>query len=332
MTVKRTVVLAIAAFAITTITAPSASAATCTSTTMPLPADLPYGHVTAADSGGGYAGDGYLVEGFGTRGRVMRWSNGQLTDLGTLPNDSNPHVAGVNRQGTVVGWSPVLRAFHSRNGKLEALPIPAGARGARAEDINDNGDIVGTVVNDLPSSGRSVYTPVLWPADGSGPVKLTGLPTAGHAEAKAIDQDGTVLIEYYPTLQATSATALYLWKAGTARKLTIPAGTTSVRGNDVSNGRVVGETYLPSSGPQSKGALWDKDGTLSSPADSYYLKSINSSGVSVGWTRSTPGSRAVWNLSTLTTTLPDATSLDVSADNGTFGGSVVGAPTVWRCG
>ncbi|WP_433271598.1 hypothetical protein ACQPZF_12860 [Actinosynnema sp. CS-041913] len=340
MTVKPMALVAIAAFAITVISAPTASAATCTTSYLPLPADLPGGSVTAADSGGGYAGYGYLAKGWSYTAHALRWSNGQVTDLGMLAGSgSDVVVTGVNRQGTVVGWAAGPRGFRSRNGKLEALPLPAGATGAQVEGINDRGDIVGSVSSTPPDTAPwAVHAPVLWPGDGSAPVRLTGLPTTGQAKAKAVDQDGTVLVEHYPSRDdAFGATALYLWKAGTARKLANPSGTATVEGHALSNGRVVGETY-PASGYDGKGVLWDRNGAPSRPSTSASLDSINRSGQSVGWSRGGSGSYAVWQLDTLTATLTDHPSVEVSADNGVVGGrSVVGSashssPTLWRCG
>ncbi|CCH29671.1 hypothetical protein ABZ816_15005 [Actinosynnema sp. NPDC047251] len=353
MTLQRTAAAALAAVLIAAFTTPSTSAApsgsasgsgsaaTCTASYLPLPAGLPGGSVTAADSVGGYAGYGYVVKsGWSYSARALRWSNGQVTDLGQLAGaGSDVVVTGVNRHGTVVGWAAGPKAFRSNNGRLEALPLPAGATGARAEGINDSGDVVGSAQSVPPDTApHPVYTPVLWPANGSAPVKLTGLPSAGQAKATAIDQDGTVLVEHYPTREKSyGATALYLWKSGTARKLVNPPDTTTVRGNGLANGRVVGETY-PASGYDGKGVLWDQNGTPSRPATSADLSSINRSGQAVGWSESTAGSYAVWQLNTVTARLTAKPSVEVSADNGTIGGrSVVGSasypsPTLWRCG
>ncbi|MEU4449089.1 hypothetical protein AB0K14_09410 [Actinosynnema sp. NPDC050801] len=338
MSTRRTAVVAIAALtgALIAVTAAAAAAATCTPSYLPLPADLPNGAVTAADSAGGYAGYGWVVvRGLSITMRAMRWSDGQVTDLGRFAG-TNPSVADVNRHGTVVG-SAAGRALRSRDGRLEALPTPAGHTGARAVGVNDNGDIVGNASSTPPDTAPySISTPVLWPASGAAPVVLTGLPTTGHAEAKAIDQDGTVLVEHLPRRDSGAATALYLWKAGAARKLANPSGTTTVRGWDLSDGRVAGETY-PASGYDGRGALWDRNGVPSRPAGSAYLHSINRSGQSVGWSLST-GTWGAWQLDTQVAALDDDPSVDVSADNGTVAGRSIPAsgarqlPTVWRCG
>ncbi|ROP37056.1 hypothetical protein [Saccharothrix texasensis] len=151
-----------------------------------------------------------------------------------------------------------------------------------------------------------------------------------------IDQDGTVLVEHLPTRDSGSATALYLWKAGTARKLANPSGTVTVRGWDLSNGRVAGETY-PASGYDGKGAPWNQDGVPSPPAGSAYAHSVNRAGQSVGWSEGT-GTWGVWQFDARTAALTDQPSVDVSADNGAVAGRSVPAPsarqlpTVWHCG
>ncbi|MEV8440551.1 hypothetical protein AB0425_24480 [Actinosynnema sp. NPDC051121] len=338
MSIRRTAVAVIGALtgALVAVTAPTASAATCTPTYLPLPADLPNGAVTAADSAGGYAGYGWVVtRGWSTSMRAMRWSGGQVTDLGRFEG-TNPSVADVNRQGTVVG-SAAGRAIRSRDGRLEALPTPAGHTGARAVGINDNGDIVGNAYSTPPDTAPySISTPVLWPASGAAPVALTGLPTTGHAEAKAIDQDGTVLVEHLPNRDSVLAASLYLWKAGTARRLANPPDTTTVRGWDLSDGRVAGETY-PASGYDGRGVLWDRDGVPSRPAGSAYLHSVNRSGQSVGWSLATR-TWGVWQLGAQTAALGADPSVDVSADDGAVAGRSIPAagakqlPTVWRCG
>lgn len=341
MSVKRTAVLVIAALAAAVATAPAASAATCTTSYLPLPADLPGGDVTAADSAGGYAGYGYVVgSGLSYRSRVLRWVDGRLTDLGQVPGvGGGGVVTGVNRHGTVVGWAAGPKAFRSRAGGLEVLPLPAGSTGAEATGVNDNGDIVGNVsVVASDTAPYRAYSAALWPADGSAPVKLAGLPTTGHTKATAIDQDGTVLVEHYPTRDNSYAPkALYLWKAGKARKLANPSDTTTVYGQALSNGRVVGQTY-PASGTNGKGVLWDQDGTPSRPASSSDLSSINRSGQAVGWSEGTTGSYAVWQLNTLVAKPTSQPAVEVSADDGSLGGhstvasSTYGKPTIWRCG
>ncbi len=339
-------VMAAALLAATVLATPTASAAPCvwTPTTLTLPSGVPGGVVRAADSAGGFAGTGYVPNpwGGGRTNRVLRWSGDTLTDLGRLEGYGNPTVTGVDQAGTVVGYAGFTesQAFRSRDGKLEALPNPPGAKGSQATGINDNGDIVGHGISEYREGNTvwPVYTPVLWPAAAPGTVvKLTGLPGTGHAKANGIDQDGTVLVEYYPKLTEPYATALYLWKAGTARKLRLPTGTAYVTGNAISNGRVAGDTR-PSRYAQSSGALWERDGTVVRPAQSWWLTSVNRSGQSVGTTTDRPAAEAVWRLGTLDARFTGQVGVYVSADDGSVAGLSAPAPaqhhqpTVWRCG
>ncbi|PGH52205.1 hypothetical protein [Streptomyces sp. Ru87] len=339
-----TALTALAVGAASVLMSPAASAATgaatCTPTTLPLPAGTDSGNVDAADSQGGYAGEassGSSAD--GTReNRVVRWKDGRAIDYGRLLEPSaSITVNGVNRDGTVVGYSVgaenIGRAFRSRDGKLERLPLPAGARSSFATGINDTGDIVGwtrTAEEDSP------HTAVLWPADAPGTaVKLSGgLPTAGHTEAAGIDQDGTVLVNHYPEGAPVSSTAVYLWRSGSARKLAVPPGTAKAHGGAISNGRVAGMAGGTS------GAVWDKDGSMMVVPNSGSLHSINSTGQSVGYEPWNWGAvlYGVWRMDTQIATLGNRVGVYVSADNGSVAGYIQNtttgklSPTTWRCG
>ncbi|MFI9008451.1 hypothetical protein ACIGNX_14595 [Actinosynnema sp. NPDC053489] len=319
------------------------AAAACASSTLPLPTGVAGGAVTAADGAGGWAGAGYVPVPFGGRAtHALRWSGGAVTDLGTLAGQGDDAVVtGVNRAGTVVGYAPGVadRAFRSNAGKLEALPVPAGTDSSRATGVNDSGDVVGDVGVDL-QQGVTVYTvhtAVLWPAAAPGTVvALPGLPTTGQTKAVGVDQDGTVLVEHYPSrTDAFAATGLLLWRAGTARRLALPSGSATVQGTSVANGRVTGTTHA-SATADGRGVLWEHDGTPLRPAGSGALHSVNRAGRSVGWTTDTALTWAVWQLGTLVTTVPGTLGLAVAADSGEVAGwsRVSGQqnkPTVWRC-
>ncbi len=80
--------------------------------------------------------------------RAVRWDNG-WTDLGTLGGQRAVAVA-INSTGTIIGSSTVdldgfsWFAFRWRDGQLAALES-AGAESSWAADINDHGQIVGSV-------------------------------------------------------------------------------------------------------------------------------------------------------------------------------------------
>jgi uncharacterized membrane protein len=318
---------------------------------LPVPATITGGgNIIAADSQGGYVGEGYIPFFTGSRSvHVLRWQGGQVTDYGTMPGGTDRATpAAVNRDGVVVGHAQERtlpfneRAFRSRGTVLERLPEPPGVDASWATGINDNGDIVGHVGKTF-QQGIMIYTlhtAVVWPANAPGTVvALTGgLPTTGQTKATGIDQDGTVLVEHYPSrTNEFEAGSLYLWRAGTARKLTLPSGSAIVEGNTISNGRVGGQTQA-SSTADGRGVLWDQSGTPLRPAASNAIHSVNRTGQSIGFADTPTLAYGVWQLDKQVTTLTSTLSVNVSADDGSIAGwsraSQPGAknlPTIWRC-
>jgi len=330
----------VVALALTAIVSPTASAATCawTPTQLPLPAGLTQGTVRAADSQSGYAGE---AQNPGGTIHAVRWVGGQVVDYGTVPGYSGASVSGVNKFGLIVGHTSATtgnrqRAFRSVGTALQPLPEPAGAQHSWANGVDDAGDIVGEVGSDVTVGGSTylVRTAVLWPASAPGTVvKLTaGLPAGGQTLGKAVDQDGTVLVQYYPSVtNSLDATALYLWKAGTARQLPTPVGTTRVDGRAISNGWVTGAT-------SSGGTVWEPNGTLVKPTVSDLIVSVNKTGQTVGWkyAHEVTITYSVWQGSAKVGTITGSRTLNVSADNGTvagysFNSTTFTQPTYWSC-
>ncbi|WNV88575.1 hypothetical protein [Umezawaea sp. Da 62-37] len=339
------------ALVLAAISSPTASAATCTwtPTVLPLPATMTMGGVVAADSQGGYAGRAerpYTAPGGGAA-HVMRWSGGTTTDYGTVPGFGlHPSVTGVNRNGLVVGSTDAAsgdrtRAFRSVGTALQPLPEPAGVTDSWATGVNDNGDIVGNVGTTAVSGGSTYFVraPVLWPANAPGTVvKVTaGLPTTGQAIAKGIDQDGTVLVEHFrTTTSSVDPDALYLWRAGTARALPVPANTSSVTGRAIANGRVAGGS---SPFGDLRATVWEQDGTVVKPVDADLTTSINRTGQTVGWKvgHSLSIMYSVWQGTAKVGTFSGTWGLTVSADNGTVAGwyrvvaNTLSQPAYFRC-
>ncbi|MFG3285848.1 hypothetical protein [Streptomyces sp. NPDC048111] len=275
---------------------------------------------------------------------AVRWAGGKVTDLGDLPGLTDSlTVAGVNRDGTVVGYTDDaqnhIHPFRSRGNTLEQLPVPtfSGRMNAFPTAIDDAGDIVGWASSE---QGGGPMAAVMWPASAPGTVvKVTGgLPTAGQTEAVGIDQDGTVLVNSYPADNPVDANAVYLWRAKSARRLTVPAGESRVKGYAVANGRVAGLAGA-------HGVLWDRDGTVVQPDKSGLMFTVNRTGQAVGYQPAPFGAQVlgVWQLGTKTATLTATlTGMDktvnVSADDGTLAGSTWSStthrttPTTWRCG
>ncbi|PRY38054.1 hypothetical protein [Umezawaea tangerina] len=334
------------ALVLAAISSPTASAATCTwtPTILPLPAGMTTGTVYAADSGGGYAG---VASGDGATSHAVRWSGGTATDYGTVPG-YGPYVSvkGVNRNGVVVGSTSAAtgnrqRAFRSVGTALQALPEPAGANHSWATAVNDNGDVVGNIGADVTIGGSSylVNTAVLWPANAPGTVvELTaGLPTTGQTIARGVDQDGTVLVEHFPTTTSfLDADVLHLWRAGSARALPAPSGASSVAGNAISNGRVAGGSTVLG---DLSATVWEPNGTIVKPAAADYTTSVNRTGQTVGW-KAGPSlnmTYSVWQGTTKVGTYSGRWGLTASADNGTVAGwnrtaaNSPNQPAYYRC-
>jgi probable HAF family extracellular repeat protein len=89
---------------------------------------------------------------------AFSWSDGEMTELGTLPG-SNPFSRGyaINNRGVVVGESDNdrPRAFRWEGGELTDLG-DLGGGSAVAHDVNDPGQIVGA------SSDGTVTRPFVW--------------------------------------------------------------------------------------------------------------------------------------------------------------------------
>lgn len=147
----------------------------------------------------------------------LLYSGGEVTEV-PIPGD-DPQLADVNSAGTGVGFSMVDGRFVPyvwRDGELSELP---GGEG-QAHGVNEHGDIVGFLRVD------TVYSdPVIWPADGSGPVAL---PMPEHAEngvATAVDDDGTVVGHYSDLADHSGSRKPYMWDAdGEGADLPLPEG------------------------------------------------------------------------------------------------------------
>jgi probable HAF family extracellular repeat protein len=103
---------------------------------------------------------GQVVGELSTNGRfhAYLYSNGVLTDLGTLPAHDGSVAQGINDAGVVVGYSLLSNsnnpfgAFIYSNGVMRLL-----AENAYAFDVNNRGEIVGQTSNDgafIYSNGR----------------------------------------------------------------------------------------------------------------------------------------------------------------------------------
>lgn len=313
------------------------AACTWTPELLPLPAGVLAGHVDATDHGGGYAGSISYGAGSVQGAHAVLWKNGKMTDYGNLSSpeyQNSVSVYDVNKAGTVVGAAHkesdgTPSAVHSRNGRIERLAELPNTIASMANGINDSGDIVGGVETE------SRWFAVRWPADRPGVVEvLTGLPDT-PADASGIDEDGTVLV----SVEKEGWDVPYLWKAGQARALPLPAGGYDVINRGISNGRVIGQVTTDDA---FSGYVWDRDGQPRAVPRGEDVLGINRDGRIVGRTDDESWREfGVWRVTTLESTLsytatrgidPRVSSDDgtIAGDSWTFNGGRY-EPTVWRC-
>ena len=89
---------------------------------------------------------------FGAMPHAFVWDDGVMIDLGVVPGEEDSGAAAVNSIGQIVGSSGSMdpetyevtsRAFLYDNGVMSVLPVPSWE--SYAGDINDSGDVVGTM-------------------------------------------------------------------------------------------------------------------------------------------------------------------------------------------
>ena len=170
--------------------------------------------------------------------RAISWQNGVFTDLGTLGgNYSVAHQ--VNSAGVIVGEAEdasgrVLPVVWE-NGVIRALPqlgTDNPFAGGGAQSINERGDIVGFVYDDV-----TAITAALWPAAG-GVVNLGKLPGADISYAKAINRAGTIfgMSDFYISPEVGYSERVNIWTGGAPSEVALPPG--GMATGDATEGRV----------------------------------------------------------------------------------------------
>ncbi len=154
------------------------------------------------------------------------WTNGRLTDLGTLPGGEASMAVAVNARGQVVGGSttaagqqlggPGTRAFLWQDGRMTELGTLQGGDASQATGINDAGQVIGF-------ANRRPGTPIqaiLW--QGGAPAELGTLPGAVGSRANAINNRGQVVgVAIRGPDQPLRAV---LWQEGRVVDLGLPPG------------------------------------------------------------------------------------------------------------
>ncbi|WP_410658988.1 hypothetical protein [Amycolatopsis sp. lyj-112] len=314
---KRTSMVLAATVAAGLLSAGTASASEWTMSYLPLPAGGAAARVTATDGAGSYAGtyDGGLIT----------WAGGTFEDHGIPAGYTSVEAVDENASGSVLGNAvsypngsryPDKRAFAFENGGFQFLGKVPGYYNTLAIGMNNRGDIVGEVFNDI----RYGSTAAFWPSgDRAHPVLLDVPPLADPVD---IDHDGTILLNDQINGPA-------LWKDGVLQRLVLPEGVRDARAVAIRDGKVLGAN-------SSVNWLWTAFDTSVEIPGNMQTTALNGSGLVTGWI--SPRIPTVWSPGGPITTLP--VPLEgygvVVGDNGEIAGQLGGnfdnTPVVWRRG
>ena len=184
----------------------------------------------------------------------------------------------INGAGQIVGGAVGVGAFLWENGVVRSLGTLPGMTGSAANDINRNGQVVGS-----SSNGNGIYRAFIWTAAG-GMQPLAGSLGGCCTLARRINDQGLILGE--ARLAGDSVTHTVVWENGVMRDIhSLGAGNTFPWG--LSNtGIAVGQKD-----PQNGTFLWTNAGGmkilagLEGPGD--VPLGVNDAGQVVGWYKRT---------------------------------------------
>jgi probable HAF family extracellular repeat protein len=252
------------------------------------------------------------------------WSNGTMTDLGTLGSGNFSAGTAINSSGEVVGWTDTnadtgQEAAVWNGQKWTALGVPVGSV---ATGINDSGQVVGSWSNVTTGS-----QPFL---DSNG--TITDLPEPGFVatsnlgcQADAINNNAQIAGTCWGwnSKLALIYADLVLWQNGKVTDLGTLGGERSTAAAINGNGQIVGYGTALGSGVATDGFLYS-NGTMTD-LGSFVPAAINDNGVMVGGPYIDSGG-TVQNLNTLipagSPTIQDATAIN---DNGQIVASATGS-------
>ncbi len=201
--------------------------------------------------------------GTGARQYAFVWTNGQFTILPDLPGSFLQSVGrSINTRGDVAGQSNGGEPVIWKNGVVQALPMPTRLANTVSE-INDNGDVVGTVGT----------VGVLWKAGQYIPLDPWPNASVTSSKARGINNAGAVVGEsYMPAGQGVHAvmwTVTPVTAGNTAPKATLAATTaTTIRPGQRVTVRAVITDPDAGDGPWSWTLFWGNgptSGSLATP-------------------------------------------------------------------
>ena len=250
------------------------------------------------------------------------WSNGTMTDLGTLGSGNFSAGEAINSSGEVAGWSDTnadvgQEASVWNGGKVTGLGVPLDSVAA---GINDSGQVVGSWGTTSTGSQPFLYS------NGT----ITDLPEPGFVatsnlgcQADAINNNAQIAGTCWGYNSKLSSVYLHLvlWQNGTVTDLGTISG---VRGSAAAingNGQIVG--YGTATTGVTQGFLYS-NGTMTN-LGSFNPAAINDNGVMVGGQYIDSGG-TIQNLNTLipagSPTIQDANAIN---NNGQIAASATGS-------
>jgi probable HAF family extracellular repeat protein len=230
--------------------------------------------------------------------RAVLWRNGQIIDLGTLPEGGFESVANaVDNRGQVVGFAlntvpdpfsfvgfpTQTRAFLWQDGVMQDLGT-LGGPDALASFVNEQGEVSGpsyTAIDPATGSPAAVH-PFLWK---NGNMIDLGSLGGTDSEPTAMNERGDVV--GVSTLAGDSIQHPFLWRKGKLTDLGTLGGDTGFSNWVNDRGDIAGKADLPGPAPQLHDAVLWSNGKMIDlgvlPGDScsnaYY---VNSHGQVVG--------------------------------------------------
>ncbi|WP_235783539.1 hypothetical protein [Amycolatopsis orientalis] len=315
---KRTSMVMAVTVATGLLSAGTASATGWTMSYLPIPPGSGLARVVATDGAGHYAGH--------SDGKLITWADGTFADHGIPAGYESVETVDENTAGSVLvnarSYPAQSRhAFVFENGGFQPLGKVSGYSNTQGLGVNNRGDVVGTVFNDI----RNGSIAALWPSgDRAHPVLLNVRSLLSPVD---IDHDGTVLLN-------EQFGGAWLWKDGVLRQLVLPNGVFEARGIAIRDGRILASTPMGD-------RLWTAFDTSEEVPSTMNTMALNGSGLVTGWISAPdlPKTAVVWSPGNPITRLPapsEAYGVAVG-DNGEIAGALQGGghdntPVVWRRG